>query len=148
MRAESVLKWVQFGMQTMTTVVVVAVAGCFGSDGLAVDDVKTPLVTAVEPAGQNAPGSFLEPPIEEPIRPLDAPGVSATKGDVDENGTVDENDLVAFGDRYIQYQDDGSFDAGADLDADGAITSADLRLLLDLINSAAPPAADRPAFSR
>lgn len=145
MQVEFFLKCVQVVVRTMTVVALIAVAGCFDVGAITSGEIKTPFVTPVETVGQDTP----ERPIEEPIRPLDTPGaLSIQEGDLNGDGTVDEFDIEVFGEQYIQYQDGEAFEATADFDGDSAITPSDLRLLLDLIASGAPPAADHPEFPR
>ena len=149
MQAEFFLKCVQVVVRTMTVAGAVAVTGCFDVGAITSGGVKTPVVTPVQTVGQDAPDQTLEQPIEEPIRPLDTPGALSTQaGDLNGDGTVNEYDLADFGEQYLRYEDGGTFDATADLDGDGEVTAADLRLLLDLIASGASPAADRPGFAR
>jgi len=149
MQAKFVPTYVQAVVRAATIIVAVAVAGCFDLGAITAGEIKIPFVTPVQPMGQDIPGDPIEPPIEEPIRPLDTPEALPNRtGDLNDDGSVDERDLEAFGGLYLLYQEGGAADATADLDGDGAITPADLRRLLDLIMAGGSRPADRPALPR
>ncbi len=92
-----------------------------GADDGTIDDVLTP-----------AGDGLVEPPQENPIRPIDEPSVGQT-ADLSGDGVIDESDEAIFQAQFGLSSDDEGFEPAADFDGDGEVTLVDFQIFLRLL---------------
>jgi len=113
-----------------------AVVGCFGN--IVPPNIPAPTPFDEPPAEQpivedpNDGDEPLEPPMEEPIRPIDDPEIVET-ADLTGDGIVDQTDVDLFRGLFGVEAGDERFDAKADFDEDGMVTLVDFQIFLNLL---------------
>ena len=109
-----------------------------GAMSLDEPDIDRPLEQADDPDDSffDEPDELvLEPPVEEPIRPVGTPVEDSIEEspDLTDDGVIDQEDIDAFSELFGSSEDEEDFNPAADFDDDGAVTLVDFQIFLELI---------------